>query len=48
MDDSEIREQEYHCEDCEYFDDYTVPSECQKDHEKVAYLHRICEDFKLK
>jgi hypothetical protein len=47
MADSEIREQEYHCEDCDFLDDDPVPSECQKGYGQVAYLHRICEKFKL-
>lgn len=47
MADSEIREQEYRCEDCVFFDDEPVPGECRKDHGQVAYLHRICEDFQL-
>jgi hypothetical protein len=48
MADSEIREQEYHCEDCKFLDDDPVPSECRKDHGQVAYLHRICESFQLR
>jgi hypothetical protein len=47
MVDSEIREQKYHCEDCKFFDDDPVPSECRKDYGQVAYLHRICENFQL-
>jgi hypothetical protein len=46
--DSETREQEYHCEDCEFLDDVPVPSECKKGHGQLAYLHRICEKFQLR
>jgi hypothetical protein len=48
MVDSEIREQEYHCEDCNFFDDEPVPSECRKGHGQVAYFHRVCESFQFR
>jgi hypothetical protein len=47
MADSEIRGQEYHCENCKFLNDDSVPNECRKGHGQVAYLHRICEEFKL-
>jgi hypothetical protein len=48
MDNSEVREQEYYCENCRFFDDEPVPSECRKGHGQVAYLHRICESFQIR
>jgi hypothetical protein len=48
MADSGVREQECHCENCNFFDDDPVPSECRKGYGQVAYLHRICENFKLR
>jgi hypothetical protein len=48
MTDSTIQEQKYHCEDCKFFDDESVPSECRKGHGQVAYFHRICESFQLR
>jgi hypothetical protein len=48
MADLAVREQEYHCEDCNFLDDDPVPCECRKGYGQVAYLHRICENFKLR
>jgi hypothetical protein len=48
MADSSIQEQEYHCEDCNFFNDEPVPCECRKDYGQVAYLHRICESFQFR
>jgi hypothetical protein len=48
MDDSAVREQEWHCENCVFFDDEPVPCECRKGHGQVAYLHRICGSFQLR
>jgi hypothetical protein len=47
MADSEIREQKYCCEDCEFFDNEPVPSECRKGHGRITYFHRVCEKFQL-
>ena len=39
---------DYHCEDCEKFDETEVPADCQAGHGKVSYRHRTCSDFGLK
>jgi hypothetical protein len=48
MADTAVQEQEYYCENCNFFDDDPVPSECRKGHGQVAYLHRICENFQIR
>jgi hypothetical protein len=48
MADSAVLEPEYHCENCIFLDDAPVPSECRKGYGQVAYLHQICENFKLR
>jgi hypothetical protein len=48
MADSEVREQEYHCEDCKFIDDDPVPRECRKGYGKVVYFPRICKNFQLR
>jgi hypothetical protein len=45
MRDTEIREREYHCGDCKFFDDAPVPCECRKGRGQAAYFRRICESF---
>jgi len=41
-------DKEYHCEDCQLFNEEEIPADCQKGHGKVAFRHPICSDFKLK
>jgi hypothetical protein len=41
-------DQMYCCENCGFFDDDPVPGECRKGNGKVAYFHKICENFRLR
>ena len=37
-----------HCEDCKYFDDDKIPTECKKGNGKVSFMHAVCSYFKQK
>jgi hypothetical protein len=44
----EKSEKEYHCEDCQFFNEESIPAECMKGNGKVAFRHPICSYFKLR
>ena len=41
-------DKEYHCEDCQYFNEDEVPADCLKGKGKVAFRRPVCPEFKFR
>jgi hypothetical protein len=41
-------DKDYHCKDCEKFDETEIPVDCKAGHGKVAFRRGVCSDFVLK